>query len=369
MKKEHKIVLELVKYGNKDLDILSELIIDKTINWIEVLGHLCYHRVGGIAYEILNQINVRKIDFPVFFTLYMLYESQGTRTRFLKKQIGIISAKLCEADIKHVFLKGAILSNILYTDGSRASNDIDILVSKESIFQAQKVLNKLGLIQGKYDFKNNIIHKASQHELDESIQTRGEMFPFVKIINESTVKTLDIDVNFSLDWKPSAPRDNVDYFLDQRISIPLDNETLVYSLSHEHMFIHLCSHLYKDAILIDIITKRKVLDLYKFADIYAFIQKYRGTLDMDKLHTDSVKFGFEKHTYYTVKYTSIIFPDLLNIPEVVSILEKIPDFNTNMMNEIFDQYNQNHKMIDNGDLIDRLFSYNIINKYINTNIE
>ena len=72
MKKEYLLILELIKYGNKKTDKLLELLHDKTLNWIEVLGYLCYHRVIGFAYNTMNSIGVRKLDFPVFFTMYMI---------------------------------------------------------------------------------------------------------------------------------------------------------------------------------------------------------------------------------------------------------------------------------------------------------
>ena len=84
---------------------------------------------------------------------------------------------------------------------------------------------------------------------------------------------------------------------------------------------------------------------------------------IEKLYIDSVKFNFGKHIYFTLKYTSLIFPDILDISKVVLLLSKFSFFDDKVMNEIFDQYDQKNKMIDNGDLIERLFSYDIINRY------
>jgi len=363
MKKEHNTVLELVKYGNKKIDKLLEVLDDKTTNWIEVLGYLCYHRVGGLAYEIMNSIDVRKLDFPVFFTIYMIHESQGVRTNLQKEYIKIISSKLCEANIKHVFLKGSVLSSTIYPIGARASNDIDILISKKSILKTKNVLNDLEFLQGKYDYKKNEINKAEQEALTESLNTRGEMFPFIKIINEKTLKTIDVDVNFSLDWTPDSSDGAVDYFLEERILIPVGGDFSIYSLKEEHLFIHLCNHLYKDAVILDIVKKRKVLDLYKFVDIYTFIQKYFDQINVEKIYTDSMKYGFDKNVFFTLKYVSVIFPDILEISNVSLLLKKFNYVDDKVMKEIFDQYHPENKLIDNGDLIDRLFSYDIVNKY------
>lgn len=67
IKKEYNAVLEIVKLDNKKkTDKLLAVLEDKTLNWIEVLGYLCYHRVAGLAYETINAVDVRKLDFPVF---------------------------------------------------------------------------------------------------------------------------------------------------------------------------------------------------------------------------------------------------------------------------------------------------------------
>lgn len=79
IKKEHGAVLEIVRLGNKkrDTDKLFAILNDKTLNWIEILGYLCYHRVAGLAYEVTNAVDVRKLDFPVFFCT--IYDSPVTK--------------------------------------------------------------------------------------------------------------------------------------------------------------------------------------------------------------------------------------------------------------------------------------------------
>lgn len=365
IKKEHGAVLEIVRLGNKkrDTDKLFAILNDKTLNWIEILGYLCYHRVAGLAYEVTNAVDVRKLDFPVFFALYMIHQSQSIRTEFQKEYIKSISSALCEADIEHVFLKGSVLSSIIYPVGTRAFNDIDILVSKKSIQKVKKVLYELGFLQGKYDYKKGIADEFDQDTLTQSINTRGEMAPFVKIVNEKTIKTIDVDVNFSLDWKPDGSDKAVDYFLNERVLIPVDNNFSIYSLKKEHLFIHLCSHVYKDAALIDIVKKRKVLDLYKFIDIYTFIQTYFEGINPEKIFDDSIRCGFDRHVFFTLNYVIEIFPDILSIKNVDVVYQKYNYIGSDIMTEIFDQYNPEIKMKSKNSLIDKLFSYDIIKDY------
>lgn len=339
------------------------MLSDKTLNWIEVLGYLCYHRVAGLAYQVINSIDVRKLDFPVFFTIYMIHQAQSIRTDLQKEYIKSISSKLSEANIKHVFLKGSVLSSTIYPTGTRAFNDIDILVSKKSIQKVKGILYDLGFLQGKYDYSKDIVNEFDQDTITESINTRGEMAPFVKILNEITIKTIDVDVNFSLDWTPNSSNGVVDYFLEKRVLIPSDDNFSIYSLKEEHLFIHLCSHLYKDAALVDLVKKRKVLDLYKFIDIYTFIQKYFEQINIEQIFEDSIKYGFDKHVFFTLNYTAEIFPEILSLNNVNLLYQKYSYISDNIMTVIFDQYKPEKKMEDTGSLIDRLFSYDIIKNY------
>lgn len=372
IKKEYNAVLEIVKFGNKkrEADKLLAVLEDKTLNWIEILGYLCYHRVAGLAYETISAADVRKLDFPVFFTISMIHQLQSIRTELQKKYIKDIASALCEANIEHVFLKGSVLSSTIYPVGARAFNDIDILVSRKSIQSVKEVLYELGFRQGRYDYKKNVVDEFNQDTITQYINTKGEMAPFVKIVNEKTIKTIDVDVNFSLDWKANDSDKAVNHFLSERILVPIDDDFSIYSLKEEHLFIQLCIHFYKDSVLVDIIKKRKVLDLYKFVDIYTFIQTYFEKICPQKIFDDSIKYGFDKYVFFTLNYIIKIFPDILDIPtikkKIEALYQKYNYMNADdIMTVIFDQYNPEIRMEDKSSLIDRLFSYDII-KTINS---
>lgn len=365
MKKEYNAILEIIKLGNKEqaTDKLLAVLEDRTLNWVEILGYLCYHRVAGLAYEAINAVNIRGLDFPVFFAIYMIHESQRIRVELQKEYIEIISAALVEANIEHVFLKGSVLSSTIYPVGTRAFNDIDILVSKNSIQGVKNVLYELGFLQGKYNYKSGTVDEFNKDALNQSLNTRGELAPFVKIVDEIAIKTIDVDVNFSLDWKPVDHDEAVAHFLNQRILVPINKNHSIYSLKEEHLFIHLCCHFYKDSALTDLVKKRKVLDLYKFVDIYTFIQTYFGKINPEKIFRDSVKYGFDIPVYFTLSCIIEVFPDILATNNVEILYHKYNYTNDDILSVIFDQHNPKTKMKAKSSLIDRLFSYDIIKNY------
>jgi len=360
MNNDYKTVLSILKY-NTDQNIIKVL-RETNVNWINVLGYLTYHRVAGLAYEKVNSVNIRLFDYPVFFTTYLINQAQKIRTIEQHKWISMITREFKNKNIKHVFLKGAVLSSTLYSYGSRASNDIDLLINKSDIEEVTKILNNLGFAQGKYDYKNNRIDEFTDEEKKEIINLRGETPSFIMISTNPTIKTIDVDVNFSLNWDPNFDEKTVNDFLDKRILI--ENKTTgeeIYSLCYEHNFIELCIHLYKDSSLIDIIKKRKVLDLYKFVDIYYFIMKYFHEIDINNLYLEISKYKLDDYIFFSLMYVINIFPDA-NIDEVNFLINKLNP-KENILNCIFDQYDENITMTTNKDILERIFSYDLIKCY------
>ena len=353
MKKEEYVVLELLKYEYDST--LVELFKDNEINWIIVLGYLTYHRVAGLVYEKVSNVNIRLLDYPVFFATYMINQSQKMRILKQNEYLIAISKILIDHNIQHAFLKGAVMSNTIY------AYDIDLLISKKNLDDVTILLQQLGFVQGKFDYKNNTIRPFSKKEIEDFVSTKGETAPFVMITDNLTVRTIDVDVNFSLDWSPDMSEDTVDIFLSDRILMTTKSNEQIYTLSYEHNFLELCIHLYKDSALMDIIKKRKILDLYKFVDIYYFLKEKLDKINIGKVYEDISRFKMENYVYFALTYIYRLFPDI-KCSELDFLRDRLK-CSDDIMNTIFDQYNTLFTMSATDDLVERIFSYNLIDKY------
>lgn len=360
---EKELIVEILKFKTDNKKI-ENLIKKNDINWPDILGFISYHRIAGLVYEKMNSINIRLLEYPVFFSTYMINQAQKIRSDKQLEEIKKISQKFNEYNIKHIFLKGTILNQTVFKPGSRASNDIDILISKKSINKATTVLKKLGFVQGKYNYKKNIIEKYSDEELKESLIKKGETCPFIKKTNESTIKTIDVDLNFSLDWTPDYNQSVIDDILNNGSRLIIDNKYTICSANIYDNLIELCIHLYKDMALIDIVKKRKIFDLYKFIDIYYFINTYYDKIDFYELELEIKKFNAQKYVFFALKYLIEIFDDFSQ-KNILLLLNKLEE-NINdkkILDTIFDQYDPNNRLISNSNLKERIFKYNIINEY------
>lgn len=361
---EKEFIIEIFKYKVDQKKIIS-LLNTNNINWFNVLGYISYHRVSGLLYEKMNNINIRLLDFPVFYSTYLINQAQQIRNNYQLEEIKNISKAFNNYNIEYIFLKGSILNHTIFKSGTRSSNDIDILINKESIENATKILNDLGYIQGKYDYKSNKIIPFSTEELKSSINSRGEISPFVKITNKLTIKTIDIDINFSLDWTPDYNQTLVNEVLKNRTKIKVDENYYIFSASIEINIIQLCTHLYKDMALLDIVKKRKVFDIYKLIDIYYYINTNYNKINFNKLIEKIKLFNSEKYVYFSLKYLSEIFDDF-NSKQITILIAELKKYikENEILNTIFNQYDKHEQLITNSDIKDRIFEYNVINKYI-----
>ena len=114
----------------------------------------------------------------------------------------------------------------------------------------------------------------------------------------------------------------------------------------------------------DIVKKRKVFDLYKFIDIYYYINLNYNNINFNTLREKIISFGAEQYIYFALKYLSEIFNDFKS-EEIVSLMEYLQKniSNSKVLDTIFDQYNVNKRLVTTLDIRDRIFEYNIIDKY------
>ena len=111
--------------------------------------------------------------------------------------------------------------------------------------------------------------------------------------------------------------------------------------------------------MIDILRKRKIIDLYKIIDIYYFIQKYFNQLNIDYLLQQIKNFNLSKYVYFTLYYITNLFPDCKS-----DIIKKLMNETKqkNQTNYIFSQYDD-YKMLTNASIKHRLSSYDVIKKF------
>ena len=198
---EYELILDLIQFKNYDLFDIRKY-RDKAINWEKVGGQLLSHRLGSLFYYSIMSLNIEKelrVPEELMAAFGQIYEFQCLRLEARNKTLLELSSYLNDNRIKHAFLKGSVLSSTLYPAGTRASNDIDILIHPQDISVCEKSLKDMGFIQGEYDYVNNRVIRFSRKEIIFRRMNWGEIASFVKRVGLPGLEYVFIDINFSLD--------------------------------------------------------------------------------------------------------------------------------------------------------------------------
>lgn len=331
------------------------------LDWYAILGYLECNKIGVV---FLNKVRNLKLEIPntVLRHLVNLERVQALRNQYMQKWIEAVSEELRFEKIPHAFLKGSVLSNVnfrvfnvdwlayglfpakwiekvmeshdlLYEEGERVFNDIDILVHPRDLGGVDKTLKNLGFKQGYWDFKKNTLVPFSRAEILSRRMNRGETAPYFLKIENDNLGFVEVDVNFSLDALPAGNKETLESMLDNIHYYEGMIGKNLSSLSPEHFFLHLLMHQYKEATVYSMVLRQKENALYKYYDIYLFIKN--RLFEEAKFVQQTLAAGLSKEAFYVLHKTGQIFPSLNLSP----LLEKLRPANTGYLNEVTDQEN------------------------------
>lgn len=296
-KQEKQLVKELCKFKNSTLD--EALLAHATPS---VLGELFLNRMPGVAYDVLRQRGLLgKITREFRNSLFAAYEQNIEKNRSFYRCVEMLANILEYCPFKLAMLKGALLC-ARYPEGYRTSNDIDLLVLPEDVTSVGALLLKAGFSQG--NVRNGKFIPATRREIIESKMMRGETVPYVKEVSLPYIKYLEVDINFSLDYKTG--NSNLLSNLLNRSTLVAVGEIKIPTLCKEDFFLHLCAHLHKEASTLPWIEMHRDMTLYKYCDIYLLLSEMSDD-DAGALFARAYELGLEKVCAYAILETGSLF--------------------------------------------------------------
>ena len=244
----------------------------------EVLGHLFFNRMQGVAYGTIDKHGLLgKVNREFRNSLKVAYYQNIQKNSSFLQCVSQLEKLLSSSDCKYAMLKGAYLCKA-YPEGYRTSNDIDLLVHPSEVTKIGSVLLSEGFKQG--NIRNGRFEAATRKEIIESKMMRGETVPYIKEVNLPAMQYLEVDINFSLDYKPGDTA-LIEEMITNSVLAKLD-DFKVRTLRPDDFFVHLCSHLYKEATTLPWVEMKRDMTLYKYCDIYMLLN------DADKEYIDSL---------------------------------------------------------------------------------
>ena len=247
---EKTLFIKLCSFLDADEEALAGLLNENATP--AVLGQLFFNRMQGTAYETLRKSGLLGAVSREFRNaLKGAWEQNCQRNESFYTAVKLLSELLAGKEGKYAMLKGAVLCG-KYPNGCRTSNDVDLLLLPEHITELGDVLEAAGFRQG--ELKSGAFVPATRREIIASRMMRGETVPYILELRLPMMQYLEVDLNFSLDYKNSGA------------------DTLEKMLSQTER-IHLCGHSYKEAATLPWIQMKRDMTLYKYCDIYMLMRR------------------------------------------------------------------------------------------------
>lgn len=199
-----------------------------------------YHKIDGILLDYIKPNSAFLTEEIQHCKLF--YQKRNSKMRETAYNIAYI---LNRNNIPFVFLKGIVLEKALYKQSyHRYYNDIDILVDEPDLSKVYNILISLGYIQGRFNKK--CIERASRQDILFQRMFTHEIYNFVKI-NKWGVS--NIDVNFKFSWvglkNDYEPAESIPFEIIHKNTEVFSKN--FYFLNNDLQLIHLCCHLYNEA--------------------------------------------------------------------------------------------------------------------------
>ena len=277
-----------------------------------VLGHLFFNRMQAAAYGVLKQQKALGLVSREFRnSLREAWEKNREKNQSFFRCVEGLARLLAGCGFPAAMLKGALLCS-LYPEGYRTANDVDLLVMQKDVTALGELLTAAGFIQGY--IRNGELVPASRREIIESRMMRGETVPYIREVNLPSLQYLEVDVNFSIDYKNGS--EVLLKAMLERTTCREVGKIRIPTLCAEDFLIHLCGHLHKEASTLPWVQMKRDMTLYKFADIYLLLGKMSpkeisemfgraGELEMEKVCAGAV---LQTAELFGLKETFILEP-------------------------------------------------------------
>ncbi len=257
-------------------------IISLPLNWEEVLESSSWYGIALLLYHNLNKIQEGcLIPKDVMDKLKKTYYGNVTRNMDLYEELKRILEAFHEKGVKVIVLKGAALEKIVYGDiGLRPMYDIDLLVKKEDLPYAEKIVSELG-----YLFKGNESPEWYRQNHKEICYIHPERNIPVEIHWHISMKSHPAricvnDTSIIEGWWKHAK--NIEF-----------NGIKALILSPEDLIIHLCLHFLKHRFMTRNGSFSSRCTLIQMCDIFLTLKHYKGEIDWEVFKCKTEKYGID----------------------------------------------------------------------------
>lgn len=266
-KKEEKLFWQLCRFC-QDSAAETHMLLPEAAT-AAVLGELFFNRMQGIAYGMLKKYDLLgSVNREFRVSLQNAFAQNLQKNQSFYLCVRRVTEILKPTGCLYAMLKGAVLC-AEYPAGYRTASDIDLLVRPDDITEIGNALREAGFRQG--TIRSGKFIPATREEIVRSKMLRGETVPYILEVNLPLMPFLEVDINFSLNYKNETG--NMVETLLRRARPHFVGGMEMMTLDPADFCIHLCMHLYKEAATLPWVEMKRDMTLYKFADIYMLLEQ------------------------------------------------------------------------------------------------
>lgn len=197
----------------------------------------------------------------------------------------------------YALVKGEALSKQIYgIEGMRQSADIDVLIPRQQLKEAERILTENGFFCASSSRADRIELLTGSHQIMPWVK---DCYPFGQTV---------FDLNFDIFWgEYEGKHVNMASFLSDVAEMNIYGARIKV-LPPCKAVIQLALHHYKDLNSIYLLAIGKRIEAKKFKDIYDLLTAYQDLISPDELYGMSKAFDVVPYLYYVFYYTNQCFP-------------------------------------------------------------
>ena len=342
---EQKLLILLSRISFSD-SIESDLrvIVNENIDWYCLVCYAIKNKVIGFVYYNLDRFGLLdRLPKQIIRLLRFYYIGNSFRNEVYLQEFQKIEKKFIQEGVTYAPLKGIFFLTDLYKDiPSRSLNDIDCMIDYKQYNVVKQIMQEEGYEQTEYDGTDKVYRPISRKKAVFWNLHMNNAYPFRREIGNIFCERINFDFCFGLD------KNNRKVVSNMLCRMSKKNQ-----LNNYDFFIHLCAHLYKEAVNDMWIWSGSDINLVKFTDLREFSLKYMSINDFYKAVDLAREEGGQilKSIHFSMFYLKEIFND--------GYEEEVINYCNIVDKEYLEYFNENMKFKKN--FWERLFS--------NTNVD
>lgn len=300
---EQKLLILLSRISYTD-SIESDLreIVNKNIDWYCLICYAIKNKVIGFVYYNLDRFGLLdKIPKQIIRIMRFYYIGNSFRNEVYVREFQKIEEKFQQEGVLYAPLKGIFFLTDLYKDMSgRALNDIDCMIDYNQYKIVKQIMQAEGYAQTEYDGVEKVQKPISRKKAVFWNLHMNNSYPFRREIGNVFCERVNFDFCFGIE------KNNRKIVSDMLGRMYRKNQ-----LNNYDFFIHLCAHLYKEAVNDMWIWSGSDINLVKFTDVREFSMKYMSVEDFFRAINLAREEGGNilKSIHFTMYYLKEIFDD------------------------------------------------------------